>query len=950
MSCTALPASEGRPRTRKRARGIVWAGRDAVPILCYLLLALIALAALAAASACGAEWRMPGEGPPAVPPPPVPKPPNPPVPELPKPPRVDPPPIPQPPPEPRLPELKHPPGLAPPEPAHRGTPKPGTALETVVITEGAVLMADTQVVDTVPKGSRFGVLGRQGDLVEVQRCVGKNLRRGTFYDQHVRVLKDRDVDLAAEALAMAKDLNAELDVVTCKARLDALLADLAAAAGGAQDPRARARAIVAQLLERAGFSCDATPRSIHGTLEHKKGDSFSLSLLVLLGARKANLRLRLVTTPDFCLLRYEDDGGYIDIAPAGGGAVYDTDDDLWKQLGGGGARRAGGIRFESLPDPRALGVLDRAWGDALLAAGRHADALAKYALAAQINPEDPDVYLRWADALDRAGKAEEACEKYALAAACAPYDSVAYADWAAALLRMGRAAEACEKCSKATRIDPHLSAAYLTWATALRRLGRNAEAVEKLARVAGKDAAAAPPPKAQPAAPPPPADVAQKSAGPKPPKPPTPAAQPQPAPKAAKTPPPEPRPDGPKPDRGGETAEVVSPQALVMDARVLVARGRRFGVLRRGPDSVKIQIYANGKLLPGRLAAQDVRLVEEGDPNLFSAVHEMIASGPPGTGAESPGVLFADLTKRLADVRALPNPRISAVAHFLRARRMAHEGRVEDAAAAYAAAVEVHPEYAEAYCLWGSLLVTAKRYAEACERFAKAAELQADCVQAYRAEWDRARGGGDESQTATGPLARSEKGKEPSATRQGAPPQSEAAMQATQAAMERRAAVEAFLKTYPLAGPAKSDTAPATPQDQPPRQAPDMDRLSHRRALEPTDPLSAPVLMPAFALLGFLAIGLMLARRRIRLCPDCKERAHFLRPCWNCGMPAPGLRQCATIAGVILVVALIVALVASLSYVLDDVGDGDRTESDLREHLLPPVETGTANPRLVLAK
>jgi len=63
---------------------------------------------------------------------------------------------------------------------------------------------------------------------------------------------------------------------------------------------------------------------------------------------------------------------------------------------------------------------------------------------------------------------------------------------------------------------------------------------------------------------------------------------------------------------------------------------------------------------------------------------------------------------------------------------------------------------------------------------------------------------------------------------------------------------------------------------------------------------------------------LLIGRRRVWRCPDCKERVHFLRPCHNCGLPAPGLRQSATFGGILVATLLVLVLgIALIGRLLD---------------------------------
>jgi len=186
---------------------------------------------------------------------------------------------------------------------------PAPALETVaVVADQTPVKAGDKVVATVEKGRRFGVLARRGDGVEVQVCVGNDIVRGTLPTSAVKFLTDADVDLAAEWLKMAKDLNPKLDLPAYRAKLDALVDRVAAAAAAGKTPREQARLIGVQLFQREKLIHAGSQKRLDLLLDVALGDCFSFSLLYLCIGQRLGMPLCLVAAPKHAFVRYEARG------------------------------------------------------------------------------------------------------------------------------------------------------------------------------------------------------------------------------------------------------------------------------------------------------------------------------------------------------------------------------------------------------------------------------------------------------------------------------------------------------------------------------------------------------------------------------------------------------------------------------------------------------------------
>jgi tetratricopeptide (TPR) repeat protein len=368
------------------------------------------------------------------------------------------------------------PGSAKPSP-------PQAKLETLaVVSDRAPVKAGDKVVATVEKGRMFGVIERRGDQVEIQVCVGTQILRGTLQTSHVKLLTDDDVDVAAEWLKMARDLDPKVDIPAYRARLDALVERVAAAAALGKTPREEVRLIGVQLFEREGFSPHEGINTPDRVLDLKQGDCFGFSFLYLCIARRLKMPLYLVLAPGHAFVRYEDRGEHFNIETTREGKLHDTVGYLREHLGAQRFSQVGGADLAILPVPSALSTLFLAWGEALRAMGKAPDACGKFAKAVEINPRLAGAYSNWGVALDAMGKAPEACHKYAKAVQINPRFVDAYSNWGAALGAMGKLADACEKFAKAVEINPRYAEAYNNWGLALAAMDKPAEACEKYAK------------------------------------------------------------------------------------------------------------------------------------------------------------------------------------------------------------------------------------------------------------------------------------------------------------------------------------------------------------------------------------------------------------------------------------------------------------------------------------
>jgi tetratricopeptide (TPR) repeat protein len=281
---------------------------------------------------------------------------------------------------------------------------------------------------------------------------------------------------------MAKGLDPKLDVAAYRAKLDALIERVAAAAAAGKTPREKAQLIGVQIFEREGLTNKEGVKRPDRLLDLKQGDCFGFSFLYLCIGQRLRMPLGLVTAPEHVFVRYEDCNERFNVETTEKGELHDTDDYLREHVGAQRFSQVGGTDLASLPVPRALGDLFSNWGAALGEMGKLAEACEKFAKALEINPREAKAYYNWGNALAVMGKPAEACEQFAKAVEINPRYATAYSNWGNALTAMGKQAEACEKYAKAVEINPRLAEAYCNWGAALAAMGKAPEACEKYAK------------------------------------------------------------------------------------------------------------------------------------------------------------------------------------------------------------------------------------------------------------------------------------------------------------------------------------------------------------------------------------------------------------------------------------------------------------------------------------
>ncbi len=116
-------------------------------------------------------------------------------------------------------------------------------------------------------------------------------------------------------------------------------------------------------------------------------------------------------------------------------------------------------------------------GSALTAAGREAEALPHYEIAAQLDPHDAKAHFNLATALARAGRGELALQHFETALRLAPNHADAHNNYGDLLLRLGRRDDAVHHFRATLRLDPGFAPAHNNLGIALGSAGRLDEAV-----------------------------------------------------------------------------------------------------------------------------------------------------------------------------------------------------------------------------------------------------------------------------------------------------------------------------------------------------------------------------------------------------------------------------------------------------------------------------------------
>lgn len=365
-----------------------------------------------------------------------------------------------------------------PEPPAKGGSLYAKSLETVVITadEAPVTLAGT-VLDTVKKGRWFGVTARTPDALRIQFWGGRNLRIGWLRAADARVLADEEVDLTAEALRLAKELNPKLDVAAYKTRVDALATRVAKAAAGARTPREKAHRISIQLFRDEGFHTEAEPRTLDRVLDEKGGNCLGLSLLYLCAAEKLGLAFHMLSFPDHALIRYDDGKEQFNVEPSWGGALF-VDDGYMRQRFG----PPQGIGWSVLSKPQTMTMLYADVGALLGEEKRLDQSTACFVRATEINPNSGMAYYNWGNVLAAQNQHALACERYSRTARLHPAFMEAYNNWGTSLHKLGDTAAAAEKFATAAQVAPRSATPLLNWGLVLLELGKQQEGAEKLLR------------------------------------------------------------------------------------------------------------------------------------------------------------------------------------------------------------------------------------------------------------------------------------------------------------------------------------------------------------------------------------------------------------------------------------------------------------------------------------
>jgi tetratricopeptide (TPR) repeat protein len=354
------------------------------------------------------------------------------------------------------------------------------SLETIEITadEAPVTIGET-VLATVKKGRWFGLTARVGDQFRIQFWGGRNLRFGWVRASDARLLTDKDVDLATEALKLAKEFNPKLDAAKCRAQVEELATRVAAAASKATTPSDRALQISVQLFRHEGFGYDFTPRTLDKVMEERCGNCLGLSLLYLCAAEKLNMPFRMLAVPHHALIRYDDGKEQFNVEPSWGGWVFVDDAYMRRRYG-----PPEGINWSMLNKPQTMTMLYSDVGAVLGIQKRHDEAVSAFVRAIEINPNYGGAYLNWGNSLLALKQFGQACDKFARATQIHPTFAEAYNNWGSALNSMGETQWACEKFATAIKCNPSLANSYYNLGMGQLRLGKREEAVKNLEKAA----------------------------------------------------------------------------------------------------------------------------------------------------------------------------------------------------------------------------------------------------------------------------------------------------------------------------------------------------------------------------------------------------------------------------------------------------------------------------------
>ena len=109
--------------------------------------------------------------------------------------------------------------------------------------------------------------------------------------------------------------------------------------------------------------------------------------------------------------------------------------------------------------------------------GEHADALRYFALAAQLAPNNAEIFNNHASSLKALGRFEESERYYRRAIQLDPGFALAHHNFADLLVRLERPGEATARCRAALALEPGLAQTYSTLGLSLEHQGRYEEAI-----------------------------------------------------------------------------------------------------------------------------------------------------------------------------------------------------------------------------------------------------------------------------------------------------------------------------------------------------------------------------------------------------------------------------------------------------------------------------------------
>ncbi|NQT51026.1 hypothetical protein HQ576_03195, partial [bacterium] len=244
-------------------------------------------------------------------------------------------------------------------------------------------------------------------------------------------------------------------------------------------PLHKAQAISRHLFLTERFAYKRDNRRLDETLDSRRGNCFSLSILYLCAARNTGLPIRLVAVPGHAYLRCDDGKTPFNIEPSMGGIIFTGERHAFRRR-----RPLGGIHLKLLSRAQTVGLLHSDLGAALGRAGRYDAACTHFARAIEIAPEIAEAYCDWGVALAHQKQWAPACDKFSRAILAHRHYAEAYYGWGAALARMGQHAWACDKFARAVEVNPGYADAWFNWGSMLLATGQTRDGVDKLERAA----------------------------------------------------------------------------------------------------------------------------------------------------------------------------------------------------------------------------------------------------------------------------------------------------------------------------------------------------------------------------------------------------------------------------------------------------------------------------------